>query len=301
MSFDLYFVGSQNLIVDEFSLQRGCKKLYSFAEKPYSKLKLYQDTDVKLFIDSGAFSIARKVTRARNLTMDDYIDFINTNTRPNLFASFDVIPYPVLNEETAQESATQSYKNYTYILDRIEQKDKLVPVYHYGEDFKNLYKILEGYKGHYPKYIAFGGRAGVHSKHLYPVMDKFFDILKDFPEIKTHAFGVTVFDLLEKYPWTSADSTSYQKVAVHGGIFLECTNKTPKVSLRSIKDTNHFNYLCPQLQKLIIQEIEKYGYTLQELQESTDKRIEFNIDYFMRWADKYQYKPIQKVKRKLLF
>ena len=100
-------------------LNKGCKRLFSFAEKPYSKINMYLDNDYKLFIDSGAFSIAHKARRGKNLTIDDYVNFINENTRPQLFASFDVIPIP-LNTETAKDSAEQSLYNYLYMLDRIE-------------------------------------------------------------------------------------------------------------------------------------------------------------------------------------
>ena len=289
---DLYFVGSQNLEHDSYMLKQGCKRLFSFAEKPYSKINMYLDNDYKLFIDSGAFSIAHKARRGKNLTIDDYVNFINENTRPQLFASFDVIPIP-LNTETAKDSAEQSLYNYLYMLDRIEQKDKLIPVYHYGEDFKYLEKILS----YNPKYIAFGGRGGIHTKYLYNCLDKFFDIVKG---VNVHAFGITVLDLLEQYPFTSADSTSYQKVATMGGIFLECLNRTIKISTSTTKDNLHFIHLPKEIQKHILEEIEKYGYTLEQLQNNTNKRIEFNVDYFTRWEMNYEYKPRKKVRKSSL-
>ena len=44
-----------------------------------------------------------------------------------------------------------------------------------------------------------------------------------------------------------------------------------------------------------------YGYTVEQLENSTNKRIEFNVDYFLRWAEQYEYKPRKKVKKKSLF
>ena len=293
--FDLYFVGSQNLEHDRYMLEKGCKRLFSFAEKPYSKINMYLDNDYKLFIDSGAFSIAHKAIRGKNLTIDDYIEFINNQTRPNLFASFDVIPLP-LTVETAINSAEQSLNNYLYMLDKINQPEKLIPVYHYGEDFKYLEKILS----YNPKYIAFGGRGGVHTKYLYTCLDKFFDILKG-TNVKVHAFGITVLDLLEQYPFTSADSTSYQKVATMGGIFSEKLNKTIKISTTTLKDPLHFKHLPEDIQNIMRNEIEMCGYTVEQLENSTNKRIEFNVDYFLRWAEQYEYKPRKKVKKKSLF
>ena len=293
--FDLYFVGTQNKEHDEYMIKKNCSRLFSYAEKPFYTIKRYLEHANKLFIDSGAFSIANKVRRGKNLTIDDYIEFINSNTRPDLYASFDVIPRP-LTTETAKNSAEQSLNNYLYMLDKLDKPEKLIPVYHYGEDFKYLEKILELK----PNYIAFGGRGGISTKYLYTCLDTFFDILKG-SNVKTHAFGITVLNLLEQYPFTSADSTSYQKVATMGGIFLESLNTTIKISTSTLNDNNHYQYQKEDIKKLINEEIEKYGYNLQDLQTSTNRRIEFNVDYFTRWAENYQYKPRQKTTRKALF
>lgn len=293
--FDLYFVGTQNKEHDEYMIKKNCSRLFSYAEKPFYTIKRYLEHPNKLFIDSGAFSIANKVRRGKNLTIDDYIEFINSNTRPDLYASFDVIPRP-LTTETAKNSAEQSLNNYLYMLDKLDKPEKLIPVYHYGEDFKYLEKILELK----PNYIAFGGRGGISTKYLYTCLDTFFDILKG-SNVKTHAFGITVLNLLEQYPFTSADSTSYQKVATMGGIFVESLNTTIKISTSTLKDNNHYQYQKQDIKKLINEEIEKYGYNLQDLQTSTNRRIEFNVDYFTRWAENYQYKPRQKTTRKALF
>lgn len=293
--FDLYFVGTQNKEHDEYMIKKNCSRLFSYAEKPFYTIKRYLEHPNKLFIDSGAFSIANKVRRGKNLTIDDYIEFINSNTRPDLYASFDVIPRP-LTTETAKNSAEQSLNNYLYMLDKLDKPEKLIPVYHYGEDFKYLEKILELK----PNYIAFGGRGGISTKYLYTCLDTFFDILKG-SNVKTHAFGITVLNLLEQYPFTSADSTSYQKVATMGGIFLESLNTTIKISTSTLNDNNHYQYQKEDIKKLINEEIEKYGYNLQDLQTSTNRRIEFNVDYFTRWAENYQYKPRQKTTRKALF
>ena len=293
--FDLYFVGTQNKEHDEYMIKKNCSRLFSYAEKPFYTIKRYLEHPNKLFIDSGAFSIANKVRRGKNLTIDDYIEFINSNTRPDLYASFDVIPRP-LTTETAKNSAEQSLNTYLYMLDKLDKPEKLIPVYHYGEDFKYLEKILELK----PNYIAFGGRGGISTKYLYACLDTFFDILKG-SNVKTHAFGITVLNLLEQYPFTSADSTSYQKVATMGGIFLESLNTTIKISTSTLNDNNHYQYQKEDIKKLINEEIEKYGYNLQDLQTSTNRRIEFNVDYFTRWAENYQYKPRQKTTRKALF
>ena len=302
MSFDLYFAGIQALELDEYLSSKNAHRLFSYADKPKKRLQMFNDCESKIFMDSGAFGVAHS---GKQITIDEYIDFINETPRVTLFAALDVIPWPVLDTENARISAEQSWENYIHMIERVnpEYKDKIVPTYHYGEDFKYLRRMLQGYEGYKPPYIAFGGRGGVHTDKLYGSLDTFFKVIKEErPDVKTHAFGITVLKLLESYPFTSADSTSYLQTAVNGGIFLECLNGGMiKISNQTIKDTQHYKHKQQEVKDLIDKEIEKYGYTVEDLAESFRARFRFNIDYFLRWQKSYEYKPVKKVVRKKLF
>lgn len=299
MGFDLYFAGIQALELDEYLSSKNANRLFSYADKPKKRLQMFEPTSSKIFMDSGAFGVAHS---GKEITLDEYIDFINNTPRVTLFACLDVIPFPDLNEETARHSGNASWNNYLYMLDKVKEKDKVVPVYHYGEDLKFLEQILDGVNGYKPPYIAYGGRGGIHTRHLYNSLTNFFNLIrKKKPDVKTHAFGITVLDILEKYPFTSADSTSYLKTAVNGGVYLECLKGKPiKISDRTTKDNTHFRSNSEQIQNIIIEEIEKYGYTLQGLETSFRDRFKFNIDYFLRWQKNYQFKEhVKPVKKKL--
>ena len=301
MSFDLYFAGIQALELDEYLSSKNAHRLFSYADKPKKRLQMFNDCQSKIFMDSGAFGVAHS---GKQITLDEYINFINETPRVTLFACLDVIPWPTLTQETAKISAEQSWKNYCYMIERVkpEYKDKIVPVYHYGEDFKYLKQMLHGYEGYKSPYIAYGGRGGIHTKHLYSSLDKFFDIIKDTrPNVKTHAFGITVLKLLESYPFTSADSTSYLQTAVNGGIFVECLNRMIKISEQTLKDPQNYEHKDSHIKDLITQEINNYGYTVQELKESFRARFRFNIDYFLRWQKSYTYVEKVKIRRKTLF
>ena len=301
MSFDLYFAGIQALELDEYLSSKNAHRLFSYADKPKKRLQMFHDTESKIFMDSGAFGVAHS---NKEITIDEYIQFINETSRVNLFACLDVIPWPQLDTHTAKESAEKSWENYIYMLEHVkpEYKDKIVPVYHYGEDFKYLYQILKGYNGYKPKYIAYGGRGGVHTNKLYESLDQFFKIIKEeYPEVKTHAFGITVLKLLEKYPFTSCDSTSYLKTAVNGSIYVECFTKTIKISKQTIKDPLNYLHLNDHLKEIIEKEVKQYGYTIEELQESFRSRFKFNINYFLRWQKKYKFEQKDSIKKKKLF
>lgn len=298
MKFDLYFAGIQALELDEYLSSKNCCRLMSYADKPYSRLKMYDECQSKVFMDSGAFGVAHS---GKIITLDEYIEFINNTPRPDLFACLDVIPWP-LNEETAIESSNKSWENYVYMLEHVkdEYKHKIIPTYHYGENFDTLERMLDGHNGYKPPYIAFGGRNGVHTKHLYSCLDKFFEIIKQKrPDVKTHAFGITVLELLEQYPFTSADSTSYLQTAINGSIFTNAVGVV-KLSDRTLKDPKNFEHKPDQYKQLVEDEIKSYGYDINELKESFRVRLRYNVDYFVRWQESYTYKPRTKIKRKSL-
>ena len=301
MSFDLYFAGIQALELDEYLSSKNCHRLFSYADKPKKRLQMFHDCQSKIFMDSGAYGVAHS---GKEITLDEYINFINETPRVNLFACLDVIPWPTLTVETSNQSAEQSWNNYVYMIEKVkpEYRDKIVPTYHYGENFKYLRRMLQGHEGYKPPYIAFGGRGGVHTNKLYESLTEFFHVIKqERPDVKTHAFGITVLKLLETYPFTSADSTSYLQTAVNGGIFLECLNKMIKISIQTKKDPLNYLHMDPKLKQIINEEIEKYGYTVEELQDSFRSRFKFNIDYFIRWQKNYEFKGNTKTVRKRLF
>ena len=300
MTFDLYFAGIQALEVDQYMADRDCHRLFSFADMSKRRLDIYENNNSKIFIDSGAFGVAHS---GKEITLDTYIDFINNTPRGTIFAALDVIPMDKTTHNTIQ-TAKESWDNYCYMIDHVkpEYRDKIVPSYHYSEPYEALEQMLEGYNGYKPPYIAFGGRVGTPTKHLYICLDKFFDIIKQKrPEVKVHGFGITVPHVLQEYPFTSADSTSWLKTGISGSIYLDCLDGTCRVSDRTINDTTSFEYRNELVKKQILDEIQKYAYDFEELKTSFRARLKFNIDYFIRWQQNYKYTPRTKVKRATLF
>ena len=110
--FDLYFAGIQALELDQYLAGKNCHRLFSFADMSKKRLELYNETQSKLFIDSGAFGVAHS---GKEITLDEYIDFINNTPRGTIFAALDVIPVEKTTHTTI-ESAEQSWKNYIYMF-----------------------------------------------------------------------------------------------------------------------------------------------------------------------------------------
>lgn len=285
--FNLYFAGSRQGN-DEHMIKRKANRLYSYVNDQKNIAKFCAEPERgPLLVDSGAFSVAHS---NKVVDIDEYINYINNNPQIENFIELDVIPYPILNHATAKESAEGSWTNYLYMIERLNEPFKLLPVFHFGEDLNYLRQMLEfEYKGQKIPFMCIGGRHGVSTKKQEKYFETVFRVIHNSsnPNIKVHVLGMTVFDSLEKYPFYSADSTTYLQFAIYGAIM---TDLGPvNISARN-EYSDNFKHRTKQEQDKIIELVTELGYTIDELANDGVKRIEHNIDYVLRWAKSYQYK-----------
>jgi hypothetical protein len=309
MGFNLYLAGGDAVPL-ELNKNDNVGILTTFADGPKTVKKFIDKRHCKTFCDSGAYGAAHS---GKVIDLDQYIEFINDTPECDVFAVLDVIPWSdagYMDGGAKQLSADDTWKNYVYMLERVkpEYRDKLVCAYHYGEPETALQRIISGIDGYKPSYIAFGGRAGTHTKDLYNFFDdKFWKWIErsENPKIKIHAFGVTVFEMLERYPWYSADSTTWLRTGIAGNIHSRhCVGSVVNISTRKAENgkksrsgaLNNIQHLTPELREKIIEEIESRGFTLEQLAEDYKARNLWNCMYYKDWADNFTYKPKAEVK-----
>lgn len=144
------------------------------------------DPKPPLFADSGAFSAH---TLGSEITVNEYADWLKR--WGHLFdhhANLDVLT------DVKQSAANQR---------ALERKGLApVPVFHAGEDFKVLRRLADRHD-----YVALGGIA--RFKNM-PVLVGWFDRCFSVCEGKCglHGFGMTRWELVQRYPWRSVDSSS---------------------------------------------------------------------------------------------
>lgn len=288
--FNLYFAGMTEEDTNSFMKKNRVARLLSYTGRR-SEIEFFNAGERgPLFIDSGAFSVAHS---DRSVDIDSYIDYINSHPEVNVWAQLDSIPFPILNSHTAKKSCEKSWESYLYIMERVTvDPDKILPIYHFGEPFSGLERILNTeVRGKLPDYIGVGGRHGVSTKEQENYFETVFRIVKNSknPKVKIHAFGMTVLDLLEKYPFYSADSTSWLVLANHGSII----GKRGKwyVSDRAKNAPNHILNQPELAKKQFFKEIEEFGFTYEQLSTDYKSRWKYNILFMKRWADNYVYRP----------
>ena len=308
MGFDLYFAGGVGKECTEEIRRLNCCQLLSQLNERKAinewveYLRSHPECKCKLFIDSGAFSAH---TKGKEVDLEDYIEYINSiDDCVYIFAQLDKIPgrfgRPKTEEELA-EAPRLSWENYLDMSKRVKSRDKLLPIFHQGEDFKWLKNMLEytHEDGSHVKYI------GISSTNDLPTIEKIkwfeecFKTIKNSsnPNVMTHAFGMTIEKVLEQFPFTSADSTGWIMVGANGGIKVD--TKIVTLSALSTHKSSHLEQRSVAVQEAVKKKIEEFGFTVDELVENYAKRQLFNVKSLKQWADNYTYKGNNMFKEEL--
>lgn len=305
MGFDLYAAGAGSKNVLDLKRKLGYDQLLSqYTERKacieWAEYKrAHPECTSKLFIDSGAFTA---FTKKKVVDVDDYIEFINSiDDQVYIFAQVDKIPGEWGKERTPEQVAEApklSWENYLYMVNKVKSPEKLLPIFHQGEDFswlKNMleYKYTEGpLKGQYIKYIGISCSKDITSTAWAPWFDICFKIIHESnnPNVKTHAFGMTSLKLLEQYPFTSADSTSWVRSAGFGNIVLGGT--TVYTSSRNPDDPGYIKNLSPALKEDIDKICKKYGYSFFEVADEATKEERVSLlgkikEYYKLFIEKF--------------
>lgn len=185
----------------------------------------------KLMLDSGAYSA---LTRGETIDVRKYIDFVKENAElVHSYVNLDVIPGGS-TPRALEEAASASYKNLQAMW---KANLKPLPVFHIGEDFKWLQRLLDDGE----RYIGLGGMAKAKQDVRRKWLDKVWTVLSDDqgrPLVKVHGFGLTAVEHLKRYPWYSVDSTAWALAGGYGIVFVP--------QLKGDKHGNNwFDYTAP--------------------------------------------------------
>ena len=293
MAFDLYFAGARNKTADDFLLEKGAHRLQSqlIDRSNIEVWRKEKKPESKLFVDSGAYTA---YTKGVVLSVDDYIDYLNSITEDvTIFAQLDTIPGRFNQPKTLEEiqnAPRLSWENYLYMRERLLEPDKLIPIFHQGEDFKWLENMLEWIDNDGKPIGYIGVSPAMDVPGLEPWLIKCFNIIakSSNPNVKTHAFGMTQLSVLEQFPYTSADSTSWKLCAAMGSIYTPWG--TIYISDRGAKDTNGLASQPKHLRDMVKEYVESLGFDFAEAQQKDTIRYLINITFLLDWAKNYTYK-----------
>ncbi len=175
-----------------------------------------QPIEVELMLDSGAFGAW---TRGQEIDVEDYIVFVREYG--HLFHSIvnlDVIPGDFGRTKTPRDVEIGAQRSYENLQAMKEAGIPAVPVFHQGERWCHLERLLEDgepYIGISPSGDAISMNHGWFDEVFTRITDS-----EGRPYVKTHGFGVTAVPVLFKYPWYSFDSVTWVIKSGYGCIFI---------------------------------------------------------------------------------
>ena len=301
MSFDLYFAGAPNEVCEPFLLSsNSCRLQSQVAGRKNISRWCSEESHGKLFIDSGAYTV---YTRGIELDVDAYIDYINSiDEHLTIFAQVDTIPgvhgQPKTKEQILK-APELSWENYCYMREQVKSPDKLLPIFHRREDWKYLHQMLETtFDNKHIPYIGLAATTDSSTKEKEIWFEECFNIIakSSNPNVKTHAFGMTSLKLLERYPFTSADSTSWIMEGANGNIMTPYGRITVSDSQAHLKSHISNNIAEKELRKYL----QSIGIELELAKKDYKYRMLANLIYLKNWSDNYVYKG-SKIKRNKLF
>lgn len=278
------------------------------------KMLQYKENDgiiKSFFLDSGAFSIHTGKAKA---DIDEYIEYANSiDEHCWAIAELDLIPGKFgqpKSIEDYRESADESWKRFLYMRPKMKSPNKLLPVFHYGEDISALKRMLEwtDEDGNHLDTICLSpaNDTGQNVKDAY--LSEMYDIISQSSnsDVKTHLLGMTALSSIAKFPCYSADSVSHRLQAGYGKVY---TRKWGVISMSDrsrtsrTKSNMNFTKVCDDytLDKFT-NLVKDYGFTVQQVLDSASVRTVINILEIQKAVEnEYKYAAHKVVKSKKLF
>lgn len=213
-----------------------------------------------LIIDSGAFSvwtakgvidIDKYIAYCKDVkkAVEDHNNTVSIDKQTNVyFVNLDVLPgnfgiYPTKHQR--EESASKGWTNMEYME---MHGIKVIHVFHQHEDFEILKRLMK-----VQEYIGISPANDESQKSKNEWMAKCFSIVKT--NVKCHGFAVTSVPTLLKFPFFSADSSSWVQGAKYAAI---PTFKNGKMNSIRYKDKANLSELSQRSETDTLSMLESY-------------------------------------------
>ena len=215
-------------------------------------------SEYNLIIDSGAFTYYKK----GGIELDKWIEKAEKIIVPNS----ELIGLDVIG------NAKESFNNYQIIKERFPFA---IPTFHVGSDIKYLFEYLK-----HTNRIAIGGM--VPYKSEIETLKKYLnEIFKNFSfnnMPKFHAFGYFSPNILENYPFYSADASTWQNYSRFGEFHR--FNKTEYKRMKSL-NVEPLNPIGLSIDDIYIYSLNSPELKLQAISEAV-KKYEFYLTYLWK-------------------
>lgn len=257
-----------------------------------------------IMLDSGAFSAWY---HEKPIDIRDYIAFVQEHgERFYSIVCLDKIPgtkgVMARSPAAIEAAAKESHKNYEIMR---KAGIESIPVFHMGEDFKWLYRMLDDGV----PYIGISPYLKSKTNHITDWLDQVFSAISDEkgrPVCKTHGFGVTGHEIVRSYPWFSIDSTSWALSAGYGNVLMpRMMGRTIdtadfihpvqfNISERDTAGNNSMMHAGAHARKLIEAYFDSLGTSFTEVRNFQVARLVVNASYYLGLEKHLTCKPFHR-------
>lgn len=245
-------------------------------------LKQVRADGKKFFLDSGAFSA---FTQGAVIDLNKFCDYVQRNA--------DVIR--MVSVLDAIGDADGTWRNQMLME---QQGVKPLPCYHYGEPTD----VVDWYASRYD-YITIGGMVPIQNNQLQVWLDRIWGEhltnADGTPKCKVHGFGLTSPHLMNRYPWYSVDSSTWQALGSNGSIVLP-TGKTLAISAKAAQRKipgQHLETLLPLEREAVIRTVESFGCDVEKMAGHHSHRWVWNVYQMPKIANerghRQQFKTVE--------
>jgi predicted TIM-barrel fold metal-dependent hydrolase len=170
-----------------------------------------------------------------------------------------------------------------------------IPVYHDGEPWR----ILEEYVDNC-SYIGLGAVAYKSNKARLLFFDRIFERFPNRTKVGFHGFGVLGWNILERYPWRSVDSSTISTLGRNGIIFFaDHLAQGLVISERADpgkKQKWHSDYNENEVRRMFKEFGRDYDLACKGNTEGGFERIFFSLDYIEKYVKiPNEFKPCVKI------
>jgi hypothetical protein len=265
---------------------------------------------LKLMLDSGAFPAWN---RGIKIDLKGYVRFIEKNADLlDCYISLDAIPKS-RDHRQAELAASSSYSNFRFMK---SCGLKPIPVFHYGERWYWLQKLIDECDG----FIALGGAARLHGVARSAWLDDCFQFLcgaGSYPPVKVHGLAITAPEAMHRYPFYSVDSVTWMLPPSYGQVYIPQQgldgksdySRSPYIisvsssvgranahrgaSKSSMLHGAHIDTCGEVTRRYICNYLEREGYDLESLRHDYCARMRVVTRFFMRSAASVIRKPFR--------
>jgi hypothetical protein len=305
-SFELKYIEAEHAATVaaacKYRLQ-SCHGAYIKTAEAWCDLAAPYAKDKELMLDSGAFTAwkAGKEVKVEHLlkTYGKFIEKYGDAYRRIWLINLDKIPAAPGRDPTKdelEEAIKISDENFETLQKTFG--DCVLPVFHQGEDEARLAQIKQ-----MARYICVSPRNDLPEKARIEWSKEVHHLTIGN---ETHGLAATGNRMMNEVPWTSVDSAYWTYTAAMGSMFvyLDGQFRVIRISDQHPERKNmnqHFDSMAPIVQEAIVGRIERYGFTVEQLQTNFVYRKALSILEVIEFLKNFDPQPQKQLIQDQLF